>query len=229
MRIETPTQTQIFTYDSQHRRLSQTIDQTTRYFLYDGQNEIGSFDENLTPLALRILGETPHAEIGAAIALELQGKIYASIHDLQGNIAALLPINRSEPTFYHYSAFGEEKHTGPAKNPWRFSSKRTDEGTGLVYYGRRFYMPELGRWLTPDPRGFTDGMNLYAFVHNDPLTHFDEYGLIMTSYKPVEQVYGRSSPANPFLSALGRNGLSKLTHEVYDYCYAPLAGGFSLA
>ncbi|MDE3046709.1 MAG: RHS repeat-associated core domain-containing protein, partial [Verrucomicrobiota bacterium] len=201
----------------------------TRYFLYDGQNEIGSFDENLNLLELRILGETPHAEIGAAIALELQGKIYAPIHDLQGNIAALLPINRSEPTFYHYSAFGEEKHTGPAKNPWRFSSKRTDEGTGLVYYGRRFYLPSLGRWLTPDPRGFADGMNLYAFVHNDPLTHFDEYGLIMTSYKPVEQVYGRSSPANPFLSALGRNGLSKLTHEVYDYCYAPLAGGFSLA
>jgi len=38
-------------------------------------------------------------------------------------------------------------------------------------------MPTFGRWLTPDPAGFTDGMNLYAFVHNDPLTHFDEYGL----------------------------------------------------
>ena len=50
--------------------------------------------------------------------------------------------------------------------------------TGLVYYGRRYYTPAFGRWLTPDPAGFTDGMNLYAFVHNDPLTHFDEYGLL---------------------------------------------------
>ncbi|MDE3046084.1 MAG: hypothetical protein KGJ02_05520, partial [Verrucomicrobiota bacterium] len=36
-------------------------------------------------------------------------------------------------------------------------------------------------------------------------------------YKPVEQVYGRSSPANPFLSALGRNGLSNCHAEVHDW------------
>jgi hypothetical protein len=53
-----------------------------------------------------------------------------------------------------------------------------DEKNDLVYYGRRFYQREFGRWLSPDPAGFTDGMNLYAFVHNDPLTHFDEYGLL---------------------------------------------------
>ena len=64
-------------------------------------------------------------------------------------------------------------------SPWRFSSKRSDELTGLVYYGRRFYIPQHGRWLTPDPAGFSDGMNLYAFVHNDPLTHLDLYGLLI--------------------------------------------------
>ena len=75
---------------------------------------------------------------------------------------------------FHKPAFGEEVFSG--KSPWRFSSKRVDN-SGLVYYGRRYYQPHLGRWLTPDPAGFTDGMNLYAFVHNDPLTHCDEYGL----------------------------------------------------
>ena len=53
-----------------------------------------------------------------------------------------------------------------------------DEKTDLVYYGRRFYQKAFGRWLSPDPAGFTDGMNLYAFVHNAPHTHFDEYGLL---------------------------------------------------
>jgi RHS repeat-associated protein len=130
-----------------------------------------------SPLELRILGEITHAEIGAAIAIELQGKPYAPIHDLSGNIAALLPLDRSQPTQIRYSAFGEELLDGPAQCPWRFSSKRVDQ-TGLVYYGRRFYQPSLGRWLSPDPAGFTDGMNLYCFVHNNPLTHFDEYGLL---------------------------------------------------
>ena len=37
-------------------------------------------------------------------------------------------------------------------------------------------MPKLGRWITTDPIGFEDGPNLYAYVHNSPLTHFDLYG-----------------------------------------------------
>lgn len=89
----------------------------------------------------------------------------------------MIPLHKEELSTYLYSAFGEEKQSGPALSPWRFSSKRSDPDTGLVYYGRRYYLPAIGRWLTPDPAGFTDGMNLYAFVHNDPLTHFDEYGL----------------------------------------------------
>lgn len=181
IRIETPHLTQSYSYDSQNRRLSSTTfqngEQKTRYYLYDGQNEIGAFDESLAPLELRILGEIAHAEIGAAVAIELQGVPYTPIHDLFGNVAALLPLNVSRPTLYRYSAFGEETIDGPAKCPWRFSSKRVDE-TGLVNYGRRFYQPELGRWLSPDPARFADGMNLYAFLHNNPLTHFDEYGLL---------------------------------------------------
>ena len=147
--------------------------QETRYFLYDGQNEIGSFDERLRLQELRILGLAPHAEIGAATAIELQGKAYVPIHDLLGNVAAPVSLDDGQTAVYRYSAFGEERVDGSILSPWRFSSKRSDASTGLVYYGRRYYMPTFGRWLTPDPAGFTDGMNLYAFVHNDPLTHFD--------------------------------------------------------
>lgn len=181
--IETPAFIQQYTYDSLHRRLSQiTIANDTRqirYFLYDGQSEIGSYDPKRQMQELRILGHAPHAEIGATIAIELQGKVYAPIHDLQGNIATLLSLNSSDkPSTYRYSAFGEEKPARNVLSPWRYSSKRTDE-TGLVYYGRRYYNPSFGRWLTPDPAGFTDGMNLYAFVQNDPLIHWDEYGLLL--------------------------------------------------
>ncbi len=180
IRIEGQDSIQTFTYDCLHRCLSKTIsqkgEQKTLFFLYDGQNEIGAFDESLKPTELRILGQTPHAERGAAIAIELHGKVHIPLHDLQGNLALLQPIGE-EATLYRYSAFGEEKIIGEAISPWRFSSKRTDPETGLVNFGRRFYIPPLGRWLTPDPAGFINGANLYAFVHNDPLTHFDEYGL----------------------------------------------------
>jgi len=62
-------------------------------------------------------------------------------------------------------------------NPWRFSSKRTDSESGYVYFGRRYYDPVVGRWLTQDPLGVKAGPNLYAYVLNCPITSFDLYGL----------------------------------------------------
>ncbi|MBU4337802.1 MAG: RHS repeat-associated core domain-containing protein [Actinobacteria bacterium] len=59
-----------------------------------------------------------------------------------------------------------------------------DEETGLIYYGRRYYDPKLGEWINCDPKGFVDGLNLYAFVMNDPLIKVDLYGLYYNFYNP---------------------------------------------
>ena len=48
----------------------------------------------------------------------------------------------------------------------------------MVFFGRRYYEPTTGRFLTPDPLGFADGPNLYAYVHNSPLILIDPYGLL---------------------------------------------------
>jgi RHS repeat-associated protein len=55
--------------------------------------------------------------------------------------------------------------------------KESDEETDLVFFGRRYYHPILGRFITRDPEGFEDGPNLYAYLRNNPLTDFDLYGL----------------------------------------------------
>ncbi len=55
---------------------------------------------------------------------------------------------------YSYDAFGRTlSATGPMADafPFRFSTKYYDSETGLYYYGRRYYSPDLGRWLNPDP------------------------------------------------------------------------------
>jgi insecticidal toxin complex protein TccC len=57
----------------------------------------------------------------------------------------------------------------------RYSGKERD-ATGLYYYGLRYYIPWLQRWLNPDPAGEVDGLNLYRMVRNNPLTFFDEQG-----------------------------------------------------
>ncbi|WP_324656864.1 RHS repeat-associated core domain-containing protein [Bacillus cereus] len=45
----------------------------------------------------------------------------------------------------------------------RYSGKELD-ATDLYYYGYRYYMSWIGRWLDPDSAGIVDGFNLYCMV-----------------------------------------------------------------
>jgi insecticidal toxin complex protein TccC len=57
----------------------------------------------------------------------------------------------------------------------RYSGKEMDV-SGLYYYGARYYAPWLQRWVSADPAGAADGLNLYAFVGNNPLRFVDPAG-----------------------------------------------------
>jgi RHS repeat-associated protein len=60
----------------------------------------------------------------------------------------------------------------------RYSGKQADDSTSLYYYGGRYFAPWLGRWLSADPAGPTDGLNLYAFVRDNPVTLLDSDGRV---------------------------------------------------
>lgn len=145
------------------------------YYLYDRDREIGTFDARGRLHELKVLGLGIKGDIGGAVSIELSGIPYAPLHDFQGNIIAILSPSGAVEETYQIDSFGKE--TGPPpQNPWRFASKRSEEG--LIFFGLRFYDPNLGRWLTPDPAGFVDGVNLYAYVHNSPLNRLDLFGLL---------------------------------------------------
>lgn len=56
-----------------------------------------------------------------------------------------------------------------------YTGKKEDEGTGLKYFGARFYDPEVGRFLTVDPK--KDGMNWFVYCRDNPLIMIDPNGL----------------------------------------------------
>ncbi|EUM23649.1 hypothetical protein L462_04337, partial [Enterobacter sp. BIDMC 26] len=61
----------------------------------------------------------------------------------------------------------------------RYSGKERD-ATGLYYYGYRYYQPWSGRWLSADPAGTVDGLNLFRMCRNNPVTFRDPDGLQTT-------------------------------------------------
>jgi len=59
----------------------------------------------------------------------------------------------------------------------RFPGQYYDQETGFHYNYHMYYDPQTGRYLTPDPIGLAGGMNLYAYVGNDPVNAVDASGL----------------------------------------------------
>jgi len=193
-----------YTYDSFHRRLGKTTSSldgkiTEVEYIYDDRNEIGEIEDGRL-LNFRVLGDVKKAEISSAISIETCSEhgceLSCPLHDLFGNVAALINIdNKTAFERYYYSAFGEEKifdlhgkELSESSNPWRFSSKRQDPETSFIYFGRRYYDPDIGRWVTTDPKGYSDGLNLYAYLLNDPLTKIDLYGLFSILAAPSLQL-----------------------------------------
>lgn len=113
----------------------------------------------------------------------------APAYDGNGNVMAYVNVFTGLVTHrFEYDAFGREltqeignltreaNHSAP---PFRFSTKYTDFETALVYYGFRYYSPEMGRWLSRDPIGELGGMNLYGMCQNDPVSNVDVDGRIV--------------------------------------------------
>lgn len=163
-------------YDPLSRLVGKKTEKGFEKFLYNQQTEIGSLDAKGTIKELKILGLGLEGDVAAAVGLELQGEIFIPIHDLTGNIIAAASCNGKVEGVNEMDAFGRTVTSiGPTLSPWGFSSKRSI--CGLVNFGLRFYDPQIGRWITPDPMGYADGSNLYAYVMNSPTNRLDLFGL----------------------------------------------------
>mgnify|MGYP002478127415 CR=1 FL=1 len=122
-------------------------------------------------------------------------------YDGNGNVWNLVSASTgTETARYEYGPFGEPlRLSGPAahQNPFRFSTKRTEDISGLVLYEYRAHSPALGRWLSRDPVEETASANLHAAVDNAAIATLDGYGL--SAQRPhTEQPRGpRRPPRRP--------------------------------
>ncbi len=86
-------------------------------------------------------------------------------------------------SYEEYHPFGatafQAKNTAikSAAKRYRYTGRERDEESGLEYHSARYYIPWLGRWISADPLGIKDGLNVFRYVENNPLRNNDPGGL----------------------------------------------------
>ena len=79
-----------------------------------------------------------------------------------------------------YKPFGDCRNsTTELPTDRLFTGQRYDE-TGLYYYGARYYDPEIGRFISPDPTipegDNPQSFNRYSYCINNPTSAIDPSG-----------------------------------------------------
>lgn len=96
------------------------------------------------------------------------------------------------------------------RNGYQFTAREWDKETGLYYYRARYYDPMEGRFISKDPIGFESGdVNLYGYVHNNPINQTDPTGLSSAIAIPVPRP--KDIPIPGWCSAAALRALSFAT------------------
>jgi RHS repeat-associated protein len=220
-----------FIYDYRGRRIFKGVKNWTgsawtriavTYYLYSNWNLIAEYSANPTTAAITGLAHsylwgldlsgTTHGSggVGGLLAMydAASGDYELPIHDANGNVHGLTDRTSGQLTAeYEYSPFGQtlrSNGTFSQANPFRFSTKYTDNETDLINYGRRHYNPALGRFLGRDPIEEKGGLHLYAFVKNRPTNNWDKNGLLLGGVT----VAGSYQAGLPILGAGGQGSFS---------------------
>lgn len=92
-----------------------------------------------------------------------------------------------------YDPFGKASITTPVQTAdkptigshLRLPGQYEDQETGLHYNFRRYYDPEIGRYLSEDPIGMDGGINLHLYANGDPINISDSTGELPIILIPV--------------------------------------------
>ena len=117
--------------------------------------------------------------VGGLLAVSIDGVFYLPCYDHNGNIVVYVSESGDIAAQLVYDPYGnviEQYGEQATQFSFGFSTKIHDREISLVAYQRRFYSPDLGRWLNRDPIEEQGGMNLYQFVLNSPAEFYDADG-----------------------------------------------------
>jgi RHS repeat-associated protein len=171
--LQDSTQVAEYTYNGAGQRIKKVTQTETRIFHYDVSGRLIA-ETNQTG---QMLAEHIHLR-GQLLAMIKPGEsVYYFQNDHLGTPQILTDDSQAIAWKAVYTPFGEAVASiATVENPFRLPGQYYDQETGLHYNYHRYYNPQTGRYITPDPIGLEGGINLFAYVQSNPINNFDFSG-----------------------------------------------------
>jgi RHS repeat-associated protein len=169
-----------YAYDPLGRRIEKLEQGERTLYQHDGDQVVAEYSAVNTLEAIYVFGP------GLDQPLKIRrGATVAAYHaDGLGSIEAVTDLSTSaDLARYEYDAFGVVVSESTSfDNAYSYTGRERDQ-SGLYYYRSRYYLPEIGRFLSPDPAGLRGGINAYAYVGSNPVNFIDPFGLEQGLYQ----------------------------------------------
>ena len=181
----TNNQTISMSYDRMGRRVTKN----NQRFVYNGYLQIANFELKTSNIKLQTFIWDPTEPIATRPLMwnsstfqpfNLSTSYYT--HDGNKNVSEVIAADGALSAHYEYAPFGAvvaQRGASAAVNPWRFSSEYAEDDTATVYYNYRHYLPEVGVWISRDPKDEKFSVRLSMYCGNSPVRAVDLLGLII--------------------------------------------------
>jgi RHS repeat-associated protein len=135
--------------------------------------------------------------IDEVLTMDRAGNRYFHHQNTLWSVHALTDATGTVVERYAYDAYGmpsffdsslSPQPSSLVNNRLLFTGREWDAECSLYHYRARNYSPTLGRFLSRDPLGYVDGMNLYEYVRGNPTTRFDTSGYLSLSMADWQEI-----------------------------------------
>ncbi|AUX43403.1 uncharacterized protein SOCE26_048510 [Sorangium cellulosum] len=214
-----------FTYDAFARRIQKRVRRgddlvvETR-FRWDGPALVAEREERLQDGAAAVRERLYAYEPGSVMPLAQRDVISDALGRREepwlfyvcsrqnGFPEALIDARGNVVETIEHSLWGR---TSAARTTLRYQGQYEDVETGLFYNGQRYYDPETGQFLSPEPRSLEGSLKPYAYVDGFPLRWVDLDGSMRSTVnstrangkpnRPAEGASGGAFPLHPAVVA----------------------------